>query len=43
MGIEGNERADRAAVTAAALPEEYIGIDYKNSYPITKKKIKEAW
>ena len=42
MGIEGNEKADRAAVTAAALPEEYIGIDYKDWYPIIKKKIQEA-
>ena len=43
VGIEGNEKADRAAFEAAAGPEEYIAIEYKDWYPIIKQKIEEAW
>ena len=39
MGIAGNEAADRAAVIAAAQPEKFIGMSYKDFYPLIKRKI----
>ena len=42
MDLEGNELADKAAVAVASHPEEYIGIYYRDRYPIIKN-IEEAW
>ena len=43
VGVAGNEEADRAAGAAAARPEEYIGVEYKDWYPLKRKKILEDW
>ena len=39
VGVKGNEEADRAAVSAATRAEEFIGLDFKDWYPLIKKKI----
>ena len=43
VGIASNEAADKAAVAATALPEEYICIYYKDWYPRIKETTERAW
>ena len=38
-GITGNEDANKAAVAAAARPEQYISVYYKDFYPMIKQAI----
>ena len=42
-GIAGNEAADRAAVAAAGMQEELIGVSYRDFYPLIYKKIQTEW
>ena len=41
--MAGNEEADIAAVAAAAKPEEYIEVEYKDWYPFIRAKVLEDW
>ena len=41
--MAGNEETDRATGAAAAKPEDYIRMEYKDWYPLIRANVLEDW